>query len=593
MSSIPRSEYPRPQCVRRDWLCLNGDWEFETDAGDSGRERGLLDRPLSGKILVPFCIESELSGVGHTDFVPAVWYRKVAQIPPDWRGRDVLLHFQAVDYDATVWVNGVEVGRHRGGFTPFECDLTGVAAPGETVTIVVRARDDHRQSKPAGKQSSQYANHGCHYTRTTGIWQTVWMEPVPQRGHLRRPRITPDLNRSRFRVEATLWTSVSRHDTRIVATLRDAHGVIATDSVSATADVTPSLELVVPEGRRRAWCPEDPHLYDIEIAWLNEHGIEIDRVGSYAGLRSVAIDGKAMLLNGKRVFQRLVLDQGYWPESLMTAPSDAALKRDIELSMSVGFNGARLHQKVFEERYLYWADRLGYLCWGEFPDWGIHTIGPAATYVTQWLEALHRDYSHPCIIGWCGLNETWGSKIGDAIDGTNDLGHGFFLAAKAIDSTRPVLDASGWAHRVRRSDVWDSHDYEQDPQKLAANHAGLTEDKPQVNTPDKATVSVAYRGQPFFVSEFGGIWWNPDARPGDPSWGYGQRPTSADEFFQRFAGQCRVLLGNPSMFGYCYTQLTDTFQEQNGLFFFDRRPKFDPDTLKALQSIRAAIENGD
>jgi hypothetical protein len=274
----------------------------------------------------------------------------------------------------------------------------------------------------------------------------------------------------------------------------------------------------------------------------------------------------------------------------MTAPSDDALRRDIELSMGVGFNGARLHQKVFEERFLYWADRLGYLCWGEFADWGMHTIGPAETYVTQWLEALHRDYSHPSIIGWCGLNETWGSTIGDGIDGMNDLAHGFFLAAKAIDSTRPVLDASGWAHRVAHSDLWDSHDYEQDPDKLSANHAGLAENKPQINTPGNANVSVAYRGQPFFVSEFGGIWWNPDVKEGDPSWGYGQRPKTADEFLQRFTGQCRVLLGNANMFGYCYTQLTDVFQEQNGLFYFDRRPKFDPAMLSAAQSVPAAIE---
>jgi hypothetical protein len=300
-----------------------------------------------------------------------------------------------------------------------------------------------------------------------------------------------------------------------------------------------------------------------------------------------------VLINGKSVFQRLVLDQGYYPDGILTAPSDEALIDDIRLSMEVGFNGARLHQKVFEERFLYHADRMGYLCWGEFGDWGIDRTAVPSTYVTQWLEALHRDFSHPSIVGWCGLNETWES-ITDRVSGLNDLTHAFFLAAKAIDPTRPVLDASGYSHRVPETDIYDCHDYDQNPQTLRERHARTVDNAVFLNTgwrPDMGKEwSVPYRGQPFFVSEFGGAKWNPDAAEGDASWGYGDRPKTIDEFYDRFDALCTALLENPAHFGYCYTQLTDVFQEQNGLFFFDRRAKFDAKRLHAVQTNRAAIE---
>ncbi|MBA2481101.1 MAG: beta-galactosidase, partial [Planctomycetes bacterium] len=366
---LPRSEYPRPQFVREDWLNLNGTWEFETDPGDTGLERGLDKRALSGRITVPFCPESELSGAGLTDRVLAVWYRRTIAIPKGWSGKDAVLHFQAVDYDATVWVNGVQVGRHRGGFTPFACPLVGVAEPGTTATIVVRARDDWRPGQPRGKQTQAVNPHSCLYLRTTGIWQTVWLEAV-NRIHLKRSRITPDFAGGRFRIEQPL--SANRAGYRVRATLSDERGQVAMTMARADGDLAPMLDLEIPDARRRAWSPADPHLYDIEIALLDERGQAVDRVTSYAGLRSVTLEGRAIRINGERVFQRLVLDQGWYADGLMTAPSDAALIDDIKLSLAAGFNGARLHQKVFEERFLYHADRMGYLCWGEFGDWGVY-----------------------------------------------------------------------------------------------------------------------------------------------------------------------------------------------------------------------------
>ena len=578
LKDVPRGEYPRPQFVRTDWLCLNGRWQFEIDRDDDGLERGLLDRELQGEITVPFCPESPLSGVGVTDFMPSVWYRRSLTIPQAWAGRDVLLHLQAVDYDATVWVNGTQVGRHRGGFTPFTCDLGGHVRPGERVTVVVRARDDHRPPQPRGKQSQWERGYGPFYTRTTGIWQTVWMEPVPEPA-LRRPRLTPDLSAGLIRLEQPV--SANRPGLRLRARLTDPRGEICVAECACELDLTPRVDLPIPEDRRRLWSPSDPHLYDLTIELVDAGGAVVDAATSYAGLRGVGIDGSDLKLNGRSLFQRLVLDQGYYPDGVMTAPSDDDLRGDVELGLAAGFNGARLHQKVFEERFLYHADRLGYLVWGEFGDWGRDArvsrgAGPrfGATYVTQWLEALARDYSHPCIVGWCPLNET-AEELEDRITPLDDVTFGMFLATKAMDLTRPVIDASGYSHRVPDADVYDCHDYEQDPVRFRVNHAAVP----------GALASVPYRGQPFFVSEFGGTRWGPDAGSGDDSWGYGDTPATVEDFYGRFEGLCRALLDNPRVAGYCYTQLTDVYQEQNGLYTFDRKPKFDLARLRRAQGL--------
>lgn len=582
----PRNEYPRPQFLRNAWLCLNGQWQFEIDHGDSGFERGLVQRDLTGRITVPFCPESSLSGIGNTDYMAAVWYRREVTIPREWAGQNVRLHFQAVDYDATVWVNGHEAGRHRGGFTPFSIDLTNHAKPGETFTLVLRARDDHRESKPKGKQSHLFHNAGCHYTRTTGIWQTVWLEPVPAQARLERPRITPDVGRGCLHILQPI--TGKRAGLTFLAVLRDERGTIAQEDVPAASDLAASLTLAIPPERRKLWELGNPHLYAIDLLLLDGKTV-IDRAESYAGLRSVTIDGQAILINGKPVFQRLVLDQGFYPDGIFTAPNDEALRRDVELSIEVGFNGARLHQKVFEERFLYHADRLGYLVWGEYADWGIDLNRGKTSHVAQWLEALERDYSHPCIIGWCPLNESRQSMEAH-LNELDDLTLALYLATKAFDLTRPVLDASGYAHRVPHADVYDCHDYEQDPEKLTSNQAGIYAGKPYVNGPADHPWSLPYAGQPFMVSEFGGALWDPHAKPDEASWGYGARPRTEEEFLVRFEKLTAVLLQNPHMFGYCYTQLTDVFQERNGLFGFGRERKFDSQRLRRAQQRPAAIE---
>jgi len=571
------------------------------DPGNSGRQRGLLAKsPWAGTIIVPFAPESELSGIEHIDFMNAVWYRRTVTIPEAWAGQSVHLHFGAVDYEATVWVNGTEVYRHRGGFTSFTCHLDGVAAPGETAVIVVRARDLQSEPKPSGKQSIRYENFGCFYTRTTGIWQTVWLEPVPPVS-MKRPRITPHVERQRFSVEVPLSRNPAGYTLR--GRLFWQGEVVAEDTVGAARDFAPMLELNVPDTCLHLWGPGEGNLYDIELALLNPAGKVVDEARSYAGLRSVSIEGKMVKINGRTIFQRQVLDQGIYPDSLMTAPTDQAFIDDIQLTLDAGFNTARICQKVFEERYHYHADRMGLMTWAEFADWGMwgqqaqiapKDHNPYASAIAQWAEALDRDYSHPSIIGWCGICEgAPPTGRADQMTSHDDLLLGIFHAAKAIDKTRPVLDTSGFVHRIAETDVLDTHEYEQDPQKLdKILRAGLGDIR-QFYQSGQSWPWVQ-RGQPFFVSEFGGIKWHADFAEDDPaqqeSWGYGEPPRSIEEFYERLESQCRVILNNPWIFGFCYTQLTDTFQEQNGIVYFDRSAKFDLQRIRAAFSQPAAIE---
>lgn len=598
--ALPRPEHPRPQFFRPDWMNLNGVWEFEIDAGDSGLERGLQKRPLNGSITVPFCPESELSGIGNKDFMSAVWYRRVVRIPAGWQGKRVLLHVQACDYDTTVWINGQEAATHRGGFTPFSLELTRFTQPGDEAVILIRARDAGYEMKAGGKQKlNGYHNYGCHYYRTTGIWQTVWMEAVGQ-SYLQRPRITPHLAASAF--EVTVPVAKAQAGQTIRAVLRDGQGVVAEAVAGVGLDFAPVLRLAVPAERVRLWQPGDGFLYDLELTLCAADGVVADAAHSYAGLRGVALQGHRFLVNGKSVFQRQVLDQGYYPDGIMTAPTDAALRADIELSLAAGFNAARLHQKVFEERFLFHADCLGYLVWGEFGDWGAHYYDPRLpagdprwhhaqnAMHQQWAEALLRDYSHPCIIGWCPLNETTRHKDeGDRINSLDDLTRGLFWATKAADATRPVLDASGYSHRVYEVDIYDCHNYTQDPQAFRAEMDGIKSGAPYVNDPNWR-LQTSYAGQPYFCSEFGGIKWSLAPDPSG-SWGYGDAPKTEEEFFARFKGLCDAQLDNPLLFGYCYTQLTDVCQEQNGVYCYDRSPKFPAAKFCAIQQRKAAIED--
>jgi beta-galactosidase/beta-glucuronidase len=561
--------------VRDAWLNLNGTWEFEFDPGQSGEARGLAaDGGYSREIVVPFCPESELSGIGEVDFHPCVWYRREFTVPEAWAGQRVILHVGAADYEATVWVNGQRAGTHRGGYTPFRFDVTDLLQPGDN-RLVVRAVDDTRSRlQPSGKQSHEYHSHACMYTRTTGIWQTVWLEPVPA-ARIESARLRGSLAAGSIAVEATLLGDL-RGLTLVAEVSLDGRPV-GEASTPATGDAP----LLIALSEVQPWGPGHPVLYDLTLTLRDEGGQVRDRVVSYCGLRDLEIVGDRLLLNGQTLFMRLVLDQGFYPDGIYTAPSDAELRADVERGLAMGFDGARLHQKVFEPRFLYWADRLGYLVWGEYPDWGLDWSRPEAlrAMLPEWLEAVERDRNHPSLIGWCPFNET--SRERDP-----ELLRTVYRATKAADPTRPALDTSGYVH-VETTDLYDCHNYTQDPAEFAAFFAELAAGgEPYYNCPGD---DALYRGQPYFVSEYGGIWWNPDHAE-DSAWGYGERPRSAEEFLARYQGLAEALLSHPHMCGLCYTQLYDVEQEVNGLYTYDRQPKFAPEIIAEINRQKAAVE---
>ena len=574
---IPRPEYPRPQCVRDRWLNLNGPWGFEYDPGLSGVQRGLpMAEALAGEILVPFCAESPLSGWGEIDFHPGVWYRRMVRLPSEWSGDRVLLHIGACDHDTMVWVNGQLAGTHLGGYTPFSFDISDLLTAGENV-LTIHARDDTRSPLvAAGKQCPDYYSRRCHYTRTTGIWQTVWLEAAPQT-YLADLKLTPSLESGQVLVEARIGGKPSRGTLTVRATLEgEPVGEVTAPFVGRRAAATLPIHEVQP------WEPGRPTLYDLTLTLQTEGG-DRDTVGSYVGLRSLALSEVAILLNGRPLFQRLVLDQGFYPDGIYTAPSDDALRQDILLAQEMGFNGARLHQKVFEPRFLYWADRLGYLVWGEFPNWGLDVSDPRALEVMlpQWLEALQRDYNHPAIVGWCPFNETQRDQDPAIIQN-------IYRVTKAFDATRPVIDTSGYQHV--ETDIYDVHNYTQDVAAFRALFQPFAEGRePFRNRPD---LDAPYAGQPYFVSEYGGIWWNP-GQLDDKGWGYGGvegRPRSVQEFIARYRALTETLLRHPRICAFCYTQLYDIEQEVNGLYYYDRRPKFDAAPIREINRQPAAIE---
>jgi len=576
--NIPRNEYPRPQFVRDNWQNLNGEWQFEFDFGVSGKSRDMVNKPYSKVITVPFSPESKLSGIEYVDFIPAVWYRRTFNVDIDKNTNRIILHFGAVDYETEVFINGVSVGTHRGGYTPFEFDITKYVENGEN-TVVVYAIDDTRSPLQAsGKQSTRYANAGCHYTRTTGIWQTVWTEIVPL-SYIKNVKMTPDVDNECLHVHLTCAGDRAE---KVKAEVSYKGEFVSSCECAVNgsnyADFT--LEVKNP----KLWNPGAPELYDIKFT-LDD----TDTLNSYFGMRKVEIDGFAIKINNKTVFQRLVLDQGFYPDGIITAPSDQALMDDIKLSMAIGFNGARLHMKVFEPRFLYHADRLGYLVWDEYPTWGYDDKNPEilCRIIPEWLEVMNRDYSSPAVIGWCPYNETSDRRHPDTHTGV-------WLVTKNMDASRPVIDTSGYTHVNGFTDIFDVHDYEQDPEKYE-NQVGKTAFENDTIFKNRKT-DIYNKDIPYFVSEFGGARWDVNKdRSNKPAnaWGYGRDPESLEEFYARLKGLVDVIMDNPYICAFCYTQLTDVFQEVNGMYTFERGQKFDTATVNAILTRVAAIEELD
>ena len=565
-----RCEHPKPQFERAAWTNLNGEWQFEIDRGNSGAARKLYEDTVSlgGTINVPFCPQSKLSGVEDKDFMSSVWYKKTVELTEEQVSGIVYLHFGAVDYLSTVYINGKRAGKHKGGYVSFKIDVTEFVHAGEN-TICLHAEDDERDRLiPRGKQSEWFYSHGCDYTRTTGIWQTVWMEYVPKT-HIEKVKYLTDVEAGTLTVMADLCGA----DTLTVSASFEGRDCGTASVVSGGGQAILTLALT----EKHLWELGKGGLYDLTLTYGD------DVIKSYFGLRSIAYCNNKFYLNGKSVFQRLVLDQGFNPDGVYTAPSDEFLAADIDLSMAMGFNGARLHEKVFEERFLYHADRKGYIVWGEYPNWGLDHSYADSIYgiLPEWLEEVDRDFNHPSIVGWCPFNETWDMNGRRQF---NDLLNLVYNATKAADPTRPCIDTSGNYH-VDKTDVYDVHDYEQDPAKFAEHFSDFNDFGTNSNGIGRRQ---HYDGKtPFFVSEYGGIRWT-DNQDG---WGYGNAPKTEEEFLTRLKGLTDVMLDDDRIFAFCYTQLTDVEQEQNGLYTYERQPKFDPAVVHAIFARKAKIED--
>ena len=569
--TIPRPEYPRPQFERAAWMNLNGEWAFEIDNGRSGQARGLFkeEAQLETSILVPFCPESSLSGIGQKDFMYGVWYRREVVLTKEQLFGRTVLHFGAADYQTYVYINGTLAGTHRGGYVSFAFDISALIHEGKNI-LTVYCEDDTRDPMiPRGKQSEEFYSHGCDYTRTTGIWQTVWLEFMPET-HIESVRYYPEISDASITIEAEL----AGKGRLTVDAFYEGRPVGSASLESAGGHAV----LRLPLSEKHLWEPGAGRLYDLILTYGE------DKVRSYAGLRSTRIEENRYLLNDTVVFQRTILDQGFYPDGIYTAPDEAALVRDIQLSLSCGFNGARLHQKVFEERFLYHCDRLGYLVWGEYPNWGLDHTQPESVFaiLPEWLEGVNRDFNHPAIIGWCPFNETWdvkGRKQDDEVLRT------VYLATKAADRTRPCIDTSGNYHVV--TDIFDIHDYEQNPEIFASHFARLTSEGIVENHCNARQTYTP--GTAFFVSEYGGIRWSVRDK-GEEAWGYGNAPKTPEEYMARYKALTETLLQNPGIMGFCYTQMTDVEQEQNGVYTFAREEKFPAEFFRSVNSQKAAIE---
>lgn len=587
MQITTRNEYPRPRLVRERWLGLNGTWRFGFDDGNLGVQQEWYREPraLGMQITVPYAYQTPASGIDIQEHHPIVWYAREFEVPSAWEGDRILLHFGAVDYEATVWINGKVVGTNRGGYVPFSFDITDFLGDGPNL-LAVRVVDAPRIDQPRGKQTARKDPWACWYTPVTGIWQSVWLEPV-HATHLVDVHLVPDVDNEVLKVEYELsrvesglmMELVASFEGKDVATVR----VPLPVRYHGWSDLTPvdTGEVTVPVPSPRLWAPEHPHLYDLVVRLLKD-GQVIDEVRTYFGMRKVEVVGNEFFLNNRRYYQRLVLDQGYWREGLYTAPSVDALRRDVELTKAMGFNGARKHQKIEDPYYYYYCDRLGLLVWSEMPAAYEYTERGGQNVLAEWQRAVLRDRSHPCIVAWVPVNEGWG------VDQLKSRVHGraeahllaLYYATHALDGTRPVISNDGWQHA--QTDLITIHEYTQDWEQLGANIAAYLADPSATTfTHGLRTLLPGYEDQkaPILITEFGGVKVEEQRAEG---WGYGKAAESYEEMAERIRSLVKVIVDTPHIQGFCYTQLTDVQQEVNGLLTIDREPKVDVERLREI-----------
>lgn len=588
--SVPRPEHPRPLLERKEWLNLNGEWQFAFDDADQGVAKKWFQKKSLGRtITVPFAYQTEASGINEKAIHEVVWYKRLFAVPKGWKSSSVLLHFGAVDYKSTIWINGQEVGHNRGGHVPFSFDITAFLVEGEN-SMTVRVQDPQDATQPRGKQSVTGVPHSVDYYCTTGIWQTVWLEAVPTM-RIDDVRITPVTNEQSFLIVAVLHAPSSSW--KLEATVLDGKKVV-TRAEKWTSKAVIRLEVPIPDAK--LWTPDNPHLYTFQFKLYSSDKL-CDEVQSYGGLRNIAIKENMLLLNGEPTYLAMVLDQGYWPEGGMTALTDEALKADVEWTKKLGFNGSRKHQKVEDPRWLYWCDKLGLLVWSEMANAREWTPEAEERLMAEWERAVRRNYNHPSIIAWVPMNESWGVP---GLHQDHPVQFAYLekivTLTRRIDSTRPIIDNDGWEH-TDITDICAIHDYS--PTAMA-----LTERYQQTVTSGALPATILshiripifartseYHGQPVIFSETGGFLMIPPDLPEDQlDYLYSLYGTvrTADDMMRKYTDLVMGLLELPFLSGYCYTQLTDVEHEINGLLTKKRESKLPVQKVAALNKLLIA-----
>jgi beta-galactosidase/beta-glucuronidase len=573
--------YPRPQLQRANWTSLNMKWGFAID--ENAEWRSPQEVQWQTTINLPFSPETPASGVHNTGFYKAVWYHIKLQKPKLRDDERLMLHFGAVDHEARVWIDDNLVATHEGGYTPFSVDITDYLK-GEDYLITVRAYDDPQDlAKPRGKQDWRLEPHSIWYPRTTGIWQTVWLEKVPRR-RISKVRWSANVPKWELDLQVELEEAQSESPLRLRVRLSAKDLTLAEDTYTVTCK-TVQRKIVLPDPgiddyrNELFWSPESPTLIDAQLELIDQDDNVIDTVTSYTAMRTVFIEGDRLVMNGRPIMLRFLLDQGYWIEGGLTAPNDEAYRKDIELVKAMGFNGVRKHQKIEDPRFLYWADRMGLLVWEEMPSAYKFSADTITRLSREWTEAIERDVSHPCIIAWVPFNESWGVPDLPHVRSQRDFVNGIYHLTKALDPTRPVIGNDGW--EMENTDIVGIHDYERNPDRIRERYERTAEKISALFTSERPghrqllLEGASYEGKPIMLTEFGGIAYHKDVKH---TWGYKRAMTAAD-FEKQYTQLLAAVRAMPIFAGFCYTQFTDTYQEANGLVYMDRKPKFPVDRI--------------
>jgi beta-galactosidase/beta-glucuronidase len=575
-------DYPRPQFVRESWHSLNGEWEFRFDDGNIGEKEKWYDEFEGNlKIIVPFTYETKASGIGEEAFHPHIWYHRLLEVPKELERKRVILHFQAVDYIAKLWVNGTYVGQHQGGYAAFSFDITSYIQFGQSNSLVMKVEDSQSCTQPRGKQRWVNDNFECFYVQTTGIWQSVWLEYVAE-SYIKSVKMTPDLDSNSVRFEYHTHGELKQGQLRLETRISYKGSILKQIAMNVDRSwLQLEVDLLHEANgpwKVSRWSPQSPNLYDVEFI-LFKDSVVIDQVYSYFGMRKISIEKGKVLLNNIPIYQRLILDQGYWTDSQLTPPSEEALIEDIDAILAMGYNGVRKHMKIEDSRFLYWCDVKGLLVWSEMAATFEFNDEAVETFTKEWIEIVRQQYNHPSIITWVPFNESWG-VMQILTDGRQQkFTEGIYHLTKSIDPNRPVITNDGWEHTV--SDILTLHDYVESGTEFLRHYADKS---PIVNNELSfnhwkyaLAQGYKYHGQPIIISEFGGI-----AFQTDKGWGYGNQVVTEEAFIERFRSITQAIKNIDYICGYCYTQVTDVQQEMNGLLTEDRKPKIPLEVIKEI-----------